>query len=194
MGKWLWLGSASVAVASVSFYCHFNTVKPMVERLRESSRQVLTHHTRTSVPVVENDVCDTIEPLLVEGSPLPQVPNMDPATDDEPTPRVVLAEGMRQPPRPDAESDNVLRMPYADEDEVVGSTTNPVREILEELLSRLNVVENGEERNPAEESELKDLSPPMQKANPEPDPALDYHRQYQHCPYSGAYANPYRRY
>lgn len=196
MGKWLWLSSALVVAAGANVYWHANPARPLVQKVSQATvvLEEAKQHPVPCVPARESEACDTIEPLLVDGSPLPQAPVMEPATDEEPATRVVLAQGMRQPPRPDAEAGNVLRMPYADEEDVVGSSTNPVQELVESLLSRLSRTENADDGNAAEESEMKDLNPPMQKPEPEPNPATDYHRQYQHCPYSGAYANPYRRY
>jgi len=56
---------------------------------------------------------EPFEPITVE-SETPARP-MEPVKDDGPLPRAILAPGMAQPPRPDAEPGQAPRMPYAED-------------------------------------------------------------------------------
>jgi hypothetical protein len=125
----------------------------------------------------DSEPSDVVEPLIVDPGP-PQVigkGEVGPLVEGEfgveiglqppaPVSRAVLEPGMKQPPRPDAETGVALRMPYADE-KVVGS--GPPRS------------EKVEEENPVEESE-----PKVPEA-----PAVD--PQDQHCPSTGRCPAPY---
>jgi len=112
------------------------------------------------------EASEVIEPLVVDrGAPVvaPSVPIVDVG----PILRAQMMPGMQQPPRPDGVPGYQLRMPYADEPEILGVPFDPIQRILESQLEWLNIFEHL--NDPAEES-----APPVW--NP---------HAYPHCPYSG---------
>jgi hypothetical protein len=114
------------------------------------------------------EASDVIEPLIVDRGRTPDAPAPAPAKVAW-LPRVEWTPGMRQPPRPDAESGRALRMPYADEEEILRIPLDPLQRILRADLPRLDLFDDL-----AEESEPPDL----------PGPTVDP-RHPPHCPHFG---------
>jgi hypothetical protein len=178
MRKWLWIGALSVALSGAGGYWYLST------------KTIVDVGPRPFVgPVASNgrndgdaEASDVVEPLIVDRGNTFGVQSPEPPVDDGPMSRVVLEPGMKQPPRPDAEQGRVPRMPYADEEEILGLTGNPVKRILESNLAPLNIFEELEKANPAEESETTEVAPPIL-------PVPDYHHN--HCPYHGGCPAPY---
>ena len=184
MRKWLLIGAATTAFAIVGGVWYYTTREETNAGWRLTSRGDVVWDQPSVKHDGDSETSDTIEPLVVERS-VPVVQSVEPPVDDAPMARVVLTLGMTQPPRPDSEPGKALRMPYADEEEIFGLLLNPIGPILEPDLTRLNVFDEIEKANPAEESENKEMEP-------EPLPPLpDYHHHYQHCPYSGGCPAPY---
>lgn len=172
MRKWLWIGALCFTLGSVGGYWHF-TRKTTGTNSNRGSDDVFR--------VALNDKQDgdaepseEIEPLIVDSG---KFSALDPAApvEEGPMPRVVLKPGMKQPPRPDA----APRMPYADEEEFLAVTLDPIKRILESKAPRLGIFEEIEKADAAEESESKGANPPA--ARPEADPSMNY--PHQHCPY-----------
>jgi hypothetical protein len=178
MRNWLWVGSLTVALGGVGGYWYF-TAKPIETAPLHGS---LGNTTRLVNAGNHDDAefSDAIEPLVVDRGITTGVQTVEPPTDEGPMPRVVLEAWMKQPPRPDAESGGVPRMPYADEEEILGLTRPPLQRILEDG-SPLKIFEELEKAKPAEES-----------GNPETKaPAMEYHHHPMHCPYTGGCPAPY---
>ena len=191
MRKWFLIGAVAVALGGIAGSWCYDwqqrittgvTVLPRVQRT-----------TPRAAPFAKNDgnaeICETIEPLVVErGS---SIASARPPLDEEAL-RVVLTPGMTQPPRPDAGC--VLRMPYADEEELLALPRYPLTLILEAGLSKLNIFEELlKNTDPAEESENKEPMPTAER--PEPMPMPNYHHHDQYCPYSGGHCPaPYNYY
>jgi hypothetical protein len=188
MRKWLWIGTASVVLGGAGVFWYLDAA-----RWFETATTVeVASRATTSTTTDESEPSDVFEPLPVEGFEPFLSQQSDGGTSQAPMARVVLEPGTQQPPRPDAESGKILRMPYADEEELPDPSANPW--LL--LLQRLNIFGRILETTPAEESESKEaasLPANPEPTNPAPDPATDYHRQHQHCPYTGGCPYPYSR-
>jgi hypothetical protein len=107
MRKGLLIGSITVALVGIGGYFYFATPTPA---------PIVGPVTRSNVPPKQVDdgggeTSDVIEPIGVDSWPTPRP--TAPGTDDGPMPRVMLAPGVQQPPRPDVESGGAPRMPYA---------------------------------------------------------------------------------
>ena len=190
MRKWLWMGTAAVVLGSVgTYWCYLASPSddpgtPGLDRRTTPQRQ-----TAASKHDGNAESSDTIEPLVVEGSSA--VIRMPEASEEPAMTRVVLTAGMCQPPRPDAESGKLVRMPYADEDQDwFGVSIHPLLRVIESRLPRVTLFDKPGEPNAAEESEPPGAADPMPE--PTPAPMMDYHQQYPHCPYHGHYPS-YRR-
>jgi hypothetical protein len=165
--KWLGLAALLTVLAGVGVW-YFASLRPTPPT--EWTRQHRVNHDGDA------ELSDVIEPLWVERGRIEPVPTVRMA--DEPMARVVLEPGMTQPPRPDLDPNKTLRMPYADEDEILPRTIDPVTRLLQ--MTR-PIIDLFEELNREEQSEARDEETPVSR--PEP----DYHRMHPHCPY------PYRR-
>lgn len=201
MRKWLWLGAAMafLGVAGAWWYTHrddrslsqYGMISPVTVQTRV--------HVHPPVKNIDDEeTSDAIEPSIFEsGEPAP-APRHEPWTFEVlPLPRVVLLPGMEQPPRPDTEANAFLRMPYADEEEILAPALDPVPHLLDSVLRSLNLFQE-QGANPAEEeSEAKDVpepaTTPMDDPEPKPDAATEYHRMHPSCPYTGGCPYPYRR-
>jgi hypothetical protein len=157
MRKFMTMITPVLLVAGISGYCYFTS---------GSGKQGAPHRDVVTArhPIRDDgdaETSDAIEPLVVDRGQRTVMIRPVPAADEVPT-RVVLAPGMTQPPRPDA--DAVLRMPYADEDFHV-APPNPAAALVETALSRLKLFDN--------------LAEP-EESGPE---VQDFHRVHPHCPY-----------
>jgi hypothetical protein len=110
MRKGLLIGTITVALVGIGGYFYFSTPAPVpfvgpLAKVNDPPKPVDDGDGETS---------DVIEPIGVESWPTPARPT-GPVTDDGPMPRVMLAPGMQQPPRPDVEPSGAPRMPYAED-------------------------------------------------------------------------------
>jgi hypothetical protein len=189
MRKWLGIGMLSVAVVGVGAYWLFTKTSGWTTRREPTVDVRVTQNGANQGNTEESEV---IEPLIVQrqNTPAPDEPEELVLRTDLPVPRVVLEPGGPQPPRPDAEPSSVVRMPYADEEPVLGGWFFLDWSAIKAKLSNLNIFKPIEKADPAEESENKETNPPPEP--PQADPVPDYHQQYPHCPYHGPCPTPYR--
>ena len=180
MRNGLWIGILAVTLACGGTYWYFST-KPAEVISLQGSLGDTTHLVNAKVDGDAETSENGIEPLIVDRGIPDGVQSQEPPVDEGPMPRVVLAPGMQQPPRPDAESGLVRRMPYADEEEILGLARPPLERILEEDLAPLNIFEELEKANRAEESENQESKAP----------AIDYHHHPMHCPRNDGCPAPY---
>lgn len=122
-----------LAVLAVGSYWYTRTAR------RVTLPQPDTQHAKSPGDAEE---CDLIEPLLVER--IIAGPTAAPAAGDaSPMPRVSWTRAVTQPPRPDGVT---LRMPYADEDEILGLPLDPIQRILDaarlDIFDQLDFEEN----------------------------------------------------
>jgi hypothetical protein len=180
MRKGLWIGSLAVTLACGGIYCYFNEKPSEVISLQGS-----LGNTNCLVNAKGDGDAETsedgIEPLIVERGNPGGVQSQEPPIDEGPMPRVVLAPGMQQPPRPDAETGLVRRMPYADEEEILGLARPPLERILDGNPVPLKIFEELEKANWAEESENQESKAP----------AMPYHHYPMHCPRNEGCPAPY---
>jgi hypothetical protein len=182
MRKWLWIGTLSFTLGSVGGYWYFSTKTTGTNSNRESGD--VNRVGPSDKKDGDAEMSEEIEPLIVDPGNF-NVQNPDAPVDATPMPRVVLEPGMKQPPRPDA----APRMPYADEDEFLAVTLDPIKRILESTVPRIDIFEEFEKAD-AEESENKGANPPA--ARPEANPPMNYHHQ--HCPYYHGHCPPHYYY
>jgi hypothetical protein len=183
MRKWLWIGTLGFTLGSVGGYWYFTTQTTGTNSNRESddvNRVVLNDKNDGDAEASEE-----IEPLIVDPGKY-SVQNPAAPVDDGPMPRVVREPGMKQPPRPDAAPGRVPRMPYADEEEFLAVTLDPIKRILESTLPRLGIFEEIDKSDAADESEKNGANPSV--ARPEGNPPMNDHHQ--HCPYNHGHCPP----
>jgi hypothetical protein len=187
MRKWPWIGALTVALGSVGGYWYFTPAAPESSAIEGIEIAKSVPHGEESRGVEESE--DGIEPIVVDRgrSGAAEAPA---AVDDGPLPRVVTVPDGKQPPRPEAGSVRVPRMPYADEPDSEWAR-DPVERLLDPKLVRPNIFAEIEKALPAEESEPEEaptkatpITDPMQR------PAHDYHQN--QCPYHGGCPYPYR--
>jgi hypothetical protein len=179
MRKWLGIGAILLVGAAGAFWHFHVATRPHgIEPLPNWQPQGPVTAEPKELP--EHELCNNFEPLVVEGSTLPPVP-CEPGM-EFPMLRVVLAPGMEQPPRPDAESGTVLRMPYADEEVVFKVATKEDIDILNSQGPIRGSAFHGSYSTTSKQSKPMNVTPPQPETLPIPesDPAMDYHRQ--HCP------------
>ncbi|MSQ94446.1 MAG: hypothetical protein EXR98_07810 [Gemmataceae bacterium] len=175
MRKWLYIGTMTFALGCVGCYFYFNrtATDPILpdNMLKTDDRDRIAKNDGNA------ELSETIEPLRVEGGGQTIALSPAPAWLGDPLPRIVLEPGMKQPPRPDGEPGRVLRMPYADEEEILALPLDPIQRMLDVTLPRLNLADD---LNQAEESEPKQVIP-----------LLHMHPHLQHGPFSGGCPAPY---
>jgi len=179
MRRFLWVGTLSLALGSIGGYWYLATKTTESNSSRELGdlNRVVPNDNKDG----DAESSEEIEPLIVDPGKF-SVQNPEAPVDTGPMPRVVLEPGMKQPPRPDA----APRMPYADEEEFMVVTLDPIKRILESTVPRIDIFAEIEKADTAEESENKETNPPA--ARPEANPPMNYH--YQHCPYYHGHCPP----
>jgi hypothetical protein len=190
MRKLLWLGLGTVVLGTVVlggvggvwfFWARLSATNSNLVAANDPDRA-----SQNTKGEADDEASDVIEPLVVDSGSQKEdgsgAPEGDFAVELESVLRAILEPGMKQPPRPDAEPGAPSRMPYADEEDVLGVTKDPVTRILESDKPKVTVFDEIDKTKPPEESEPK---------APEP-PAVDPHQG--HCPrYDGCPAPyPYR--
>jgi hypothetical protein len=175
MRKWLFSGTMIFALGCVGGYFYFH--RTATDPILPDNMLKTDNNDRIAKNDGDAELSETIEPLRVEGAGSATVASPPSAWAHESPARVVLEPGMKQPPRPDGEPDRVLRMPYADEEEILALPLDPIQRMLDVTLPRLNLAD---ELNDAEESEPRQVNPPPHM-----------HPHHQHCPYSGGCPAPY---
>lgn len=182
MRKWLWLGIPTIVILGVGGYWYLSKTSTVTIPDREvENRNDAERVAQNQKHDGDAEASDVIEPLVVDRGGQTSEPSLPPVVDEGPMPRVVLTPGTKQPPRPDAEPDRVLRMPYADEEEILGVPFDPIQRILESKLSKLNPFEDLKDADPSEEAEPMEVVPPPV--------IVPYHHS--HCPYTGGCPAPY---
>lgn len=178
MRKWILPAFAILAIFGIFGYWYFAKPTPQPPVTHNPGKPGVL------ASVAKNDgdaeASEVIEPLVVDrgvSAPAPAriVANV------ELMPRVEWKPDMRQPPRPDAEFSRTLRMPYADEDEILGARLDPIVRLLESGLPRLDIFAELPNLDGAEESEPRETDVPAW--NPYQPP---------HCPYTGSCPAPHR--
>jgi hypothetical protein len=189
MRKWLGIGMLSVAVVGVGAYWFFTKTNGWTAKRGPAVENVRVENGRNDGAAEASEV---IEPLIVQRSYNVAPEELNGEFGVELLPRVVLEPGVQQPPRPDVDSGNVARMPFADEEPELGNGVWFFLDwsAIKAKLSKLNLFKEIEKADPAEESENKETNPPMEQ--PQTHPFPDYHQQYPHCPYHGSCPAPYR--
>src|SRR5262249_2036398 len=179
MRRWLWIGTLSLMLGSIGGYWFLatKTTETNSSRERDDVNRVVPSDKKDG----DAEASEEIEPLIVDPGRF-SVQNPVAPVDIGPMPRVVLEPGMKQPPRPDA----APRMPYADEEEFLAVTLDPIKRILESTAARIDVFEKIEKADAAEESENKAVNPPATR--PEANPPMNFHHQ--HCPYYHGHCPP----
>src|SRR5262245_25978372 len=145
MRKWLALAIPAAAILGIAGYWLLSSGSD--ETNERPPRSVVTRQAQRDDGDAE--ASDVIEPLIVDRG-TPDAPTVIFTTpfNHGPLPRVTWSPGMDQPVRPDATTGRVLRMPYADEDDILGLRFDPIQRILESKLPELNLFEESEERDP----------------------------------------------
>ena len=161
-----WIGIAlGIAVVGITGYWFMNRSNETSPTPDVPSPQF--HVTQQARNDGDAEASEVIEPLIVDRgvAPIELTPK---AASAAWLPRVEWTPGMRQPPRPDVEPGRVLRMPYADEDEILRIPLDPLQRILAADLPRLDLFDDL-----TEESEPPAMPPVL---NPHHPP---------HCPHFG---------
>ena len=166
MRKWIWITPVLLVVGFAGYWFIKNNsgVPPMPDAPNPGF-----HVTQQARNDGDAEASEVIEPLIVDRGVAPVMPTPAPAAATW-LPRVEWTPGVSQPPRPDREPGRVLRMPYADEDEILRIPLDPLQRVLAKDLPRFDLF--SEEL--FEESELPDLPRPM----------IDPHHP-PHCPHFG---------
>ena len=176
MRKWIFIG-ISVAVIGVAGYWFMPRKNiSLPARERPDRHFPVTQQARNDGAAEPRVV---IEPLIVDRGVVPSAPESGP-TDRVLLPRVEWTPGAPQPPRPDIEPGQLLRMPYADEHEILRIPLDPLQRILDSSLPRLDLSEAWKD-DPTEESEPRETPAP---------PAYDPHHP-SHCPHFGGCPAPF---
>jgi hypothetical protein len=181
MRNWLWVAGLTVALGGVCGYWYFTTTPSVT-----LGPQGLNGDVASITPGKgdgDAETSEAFEPLIVDRGGSEGVQTPEPALDDGPMARVLLEPGMQQPPRPDAGSGRVPRMPYADEEEILDLSRSPLSRILESRLPFLNIFQELEKVTPDEEFENTEVPVPTVV------PAPNYHQN--HCPRTGGCPAPY---
>lgn len=171
MRKWLLVGVAMLTLGSATMYWHFN--RPTWEVIDSPP---VTPPVRSNGNNDGNaEQSDVIEPLIVDDRPGAYTANI--TIQPEVASRAILATGISQPPRPDAENGAELRMPYAEEDEGLAEVPDPILQIVNAVRAAFNLMDDPQTQ------ELDPNQPPM--ADP-------HHNHPPHCPYMGGCPFPNR--
>ncbi len=174
MRKMFLIGLATVAVGCVGAYCYFTR---QVAPINVDTPVTANRPTRQANDDGAAEASDVIEPLVVERSGADNSNMPRPVIFNGPLDRATWTPATTQPPRPDADG-RVLRMPYADEDEILGIPLDPIQRILDSTRPRLDIFEH---LDPSEEAEPKEETPP----------AMNPHHHHPFCPHTGGCPAPY---
>ena len=195
MRRWLCIGIAYVVLGGIGIGWYLLGSKLTTESFvpQTSSSETATRSAPSQTQEGDGEASDAIEPLVVENSTPAQLQQADWGAEEAPLSRVVLARGMQQPPRPDAQPGQAPRMPYADECEIRETPLDVLMRIVRSHLAQWNLfVENGQPEDAGTEN-VTPATEPTPQPMPESMPMTDYHHQYPHCPYHGGCPYPYRR-